>query len=70
MMVFGRQDELFVISRASLLSEVLAADILEHGEAERVEQKVPGLVLLLHETAGRQAECVTGGASQQHNIQL
>lgn len=70
MTVFGREDMLFVISRAPLLSEVLAADILEHGEAERVEQKVPGLVLFLYETAGRQAESVTDGAGQQQNIQL
>ena len=61
---------IFFISRTSLLSEVLAADILEDGEAESVEQKVPGLVLFLYEAASRQAESVSDRASQQQNIQL
>lgn len=70
MTVFGREDSLFFISRASLLSEVLAADVLEDGEAEGVEQKVPDLVLFLYEAARRQAQSVSDRASQQQNIQL
>lgn len=70
MTVFGREDELFLHPRATLLSEVLAADILEDGEAERVEQKVPGLVLLLYKAACRQAESVSDCAGQQQHIQL
>lgn len=69
-MDFGREDMFFFVSRALLLSEVLAADILEDGEAESAEQKVPGLVLFLHEAAGRQAESVSDCAGQQQNIQL
>ncbi len=67
---FGREDMLFFISRAFLLSEILAADILEDGEAEGAEQKVPDLVLFLYEAAGRQAESVSDRAGQQQNIQL
>lgn len=70
MVVFGREDSLFFISRAPLLSEVLAADILEDGEAEGVEQEVPGLVLFLYKAAGRQAESVSDCAGQQQHIQL
>lgn len=70
MTVFGREDRLVVISRASLLSEVSAADVLEDGEAEGVEQEVPGLVLFLHEAAGRQAESVSDRAGQQQHVQL
>lgn len=55
MTVFGRKDMLFVIPRDTLFSEVLPADILEDGEAEGAEQKVPGLVLLFHKAAGCQA---------------
>lgn len=56
MTVFGREDMLFFFFYwAPLLSEVLAADILEDGEAECAEQKVPSLVLFLYEAAGRQA---------------
>ena len=57
-------------SGTPLLPEVLAADVLEDGEAERVEQEVPGLVLLLHEAAGRQAERVAHRARQQEDVQL
>lgn len=60
----------FVISRDTPFSEVLAADILEDGEAQGVEQKVPDLVLFLHEATGRQAESVSDRAGQQQNIQL
>lgn len=52
-MVFGREEMFFFISRDTLLSEVLAADILEDGEAQGAEQKVPGLVLFLYKAAGR-----------------
>lgn len=70
MTVFGRENVLFFISRAPLLSEVLAADILEDGEAEGTEQEVPDLVLFLHEAAGRQAEGVSDRAGQKQNVQL
>lgn len=69
MTIFGKEDMLLFLSRA-LLSEVFAADILEDGEAEGVEQKVPGLMLFLYKAAGRQAESVSNGAGQQQNIQL
>lgn len=69
-MDFGREEMLFSISGAFLLSEVLAADILEDGEAEGAEQKVPGLVLFLYEAAGCQAESVSDRAGQQQNIKL
>lgn len=59
-----------VVSRDPPLFEVLATDVLEDGEAQRVEQEVPDLVLLLHEAAGGQAEGVSDGAGQQQNIQL
>lgn len=75
--VFGGEEAVFffssaevVVSRDPPLSEVLAADVLEDGEAQRVEQEVPDLVLLLHEAAGGQAEGVSDGAGQQQNIQL
>ena len=70
MAVFGREDKFIFISRAPLLSEVLAAHILEDCEAECIEQEVPRLMLLLYKTAGRQAECVADGARQQQNVQL
>lgn len=69
MTVFGRKDMLFLI-RATLFSEVLAADILEDGEAEGAEQKVPGLVLLFYKAAGCQTECVPDCASQEQHIKL
>lgn len=59
-----------IVSRGPPLSEVLAADVLEDCEAQRAKQEVPGLVLLLHEAAGGQAEGVSDGAGQQQNIQL
>lgn len=59
-----------VVSRDPPLPEILAAHVLEDGEAQRAEQEVPGLVLLLHEAAGGQAEGVSDGAGQQQNIQL
>lgn len=76
--VFGGEEAVFfffssaevVVSRDPPLSEVLATDVLEDGEAQRVEQEVPDLVLLLHEAAGGQAEGVSDGAGQQQNIQL
>lgn len=70
MTIFGRKDMLFFIPRATLFSEVLATDILEDGEAEGAEQKVPGLVLLFYKTAGCQAESVADRASQEQHIQL
>lgn len=74
--VLGGEEAVFffstevVVSRDLTLSEVLAADVLEDGEAQRAEQEVPGLVLLLHEAAGGQAEGVSDGAGEQQNIQL
>lgn len=71
----GEETVLFLSSKVGVpgdppLSEVLAADVLEDGEAQRAEQEVPDLVLLLHEAAGGQAEGVSDGAGQQQNIQL
>lgn len=68
--VFGREDVLLFITRAPLLSEILAADVLKDGEAECVEQEIPGLMLLLYKTARCQAECVTHSSCQQQNVQL
>lgn len=69
--VFGREDGLLVVSVAPpLLPEVLAAHVLEDGEAEGVEQEVPRLVLLLHEAARRQAEGVSDCAGQQQRVEL
>lgn len=70
--VLGGEDELLLVllPGALLLSEVLAADVLEDGEAQRVEQEVPGLVLLLHEAAGRQAQGVAQRAGQEQDVQL
>lgn len=70
MAVSGRQDGLLLVSRGALLSEVLAAHVLEDGEAEGVEQEVPGLVLFLHEAARRQAEGVSHCAGKQQHVQL
>lgn len=55
---------------AIFLSKVLAADILKDGKAERVEQEIPGLMLLLYKTTCSQAECVTDSSCQQQNVQL
>lgn len=70
MTVFGREERVFVVSGDPLFSKVLAADILEDGEAQGAEQEIPDLVLFLHEAAGGQAEGVSDGAGQQQNIQL
>lgn len=68
MRAFGREEILLFVCRATLLSEILPTDILEDGEAEGVEQEVPGLVFFLYEAAGFQAESVSNRASQQQNI--
>ncbi len=60
---------LFLISMP-LFPEVLPADILEDGQAQRVEQEVPGLVFLLYEAAGSQTESVTHCTDQQQSVQL
>lgn len=59
-----------IIRRGRFLPEVLAADVLEDGQAEGVEQEVPGLVLLLDEAAGCQAERVAHRPPQQQDVQL
>lgn len=70
--VFDWEDLLFLffILRVSILSKVLSTDVLEDGQAQGTEQKVPRLMLLFHKTAGRQAECVCDCAGQEQNIQL
>lgn len=70
--VFGREETLLfvVISGHALFSEVFAAHVLEDAEAQRVEQKVPDLVLFLDEATGRQAERVSDRAGQQQDVQL
>lgn len=58
------------LAGAAPLSEVLAADILEDSQAERVEKEVPGLVLLLHEAGGAQTQSVPHRPQQQEHVQL
>ncbi len=60
---------LFLISMP-LFPEVLPADVLEDGQAQRVEQEVPDLVFLLYEAAGSQTESVTHCTDQQQSVQL
>lgn len=68
--VFGREETVLFILGCALFSEVLATDILEHGETQGVEQKVPSLVLLLDKAAGRQAQSVANCAGKKQNVQL
>lgn len=68
--VFGGEETFLFILGHTPLPEVLATHTLEHGETQGVEQKVPSLVLLLHEAAGRQAQSVSNCAGQEQNVQL
>lgn len=68
--VLGGKYGLLLVSRNYPLPEVLATDVLKDAEAEGADQKVPGLVLLLHEAAGRQAESVADGTGEQQHVQL
>lgn len=77
MLLAGREQRLLVLAVATApqagaapLSEVLAADVLEDGQAERVEKEVPGLVLLLHEAGGAQTQRVPHRTQQQQHVQL
>lgn len=68
--VLGREEAVLVILGRALLPEVLATDVLEHGEAQGVEQEVPRLVLLLDEAARRQAQGVSDRSGKKQNVQF